>query len=58
MRTKLALLLVFVCLLGCGRSGNPPAEAPTDPVLENPHGSKSSGAPDLSVLSERHKKDK
>jgi hypothetical protein len=58
MRVYLSYVLVFLCLCGCGRSSNQPAEPPKDPVLENPHGNKPSGPPDLSVLSERHKKGK
>jgi hypothetical protein len=56
MRLKLGYLLVFLSLLGCGKAQTEPAEAPKDPVLENPHGNKSSGPPDLSVLQDRHKK--
>lgn len=58
MRIKLAVLVVCCCLLGCGGSSNQPAEAPKEPVLENPHGANTSGPPDLTVLGERHKQKK
>jgi hypothetical protein len=53
MKYKLILLALFVGLVGCGSQNQ--AQAPADPVLENPHGSKPSGPPDLSVLSEGDK---
>lgn len=58
MRIKLAFSLVFFGLLGCGSARNQPAEAPKDLVLNNPHGANTSGAPDLSILKERHKERK
>ena len=56
MRNKLAILVVVVCLWGCGGASNEPADAPKEPVLENPHGNQPSGPPDLRVLADRHKK--